>query len=599
MAKLNVAELDFQAIKDQFKTFLRDQTQFKDYDFEGSNMSVLLDVLAYNTYQNNFYTNMAINEMFIDSAVLRNSVISHAKELNYLPRSMKSAKATVKVRVVDDTIQDATIAIPQYTAFSASYQGNSYEFITDKAHIARNISPGVYESDEIEIFEGSILTSFEREGFFVDDEGILKVNLTNTNADVDSIEVFVDAEATEDQNVFVRANDIFGVGPTDKVFYVEPYYDGRYTVYFGRNVFGLQPTELEDVRVKYRVTNGLEGNGIKNFTLQLTEDGVTTVTTVSQAQGGADRETLESIRFAAPKSIQIQERAVTASDYANLLKNRFPEIVSVAAYGGEELEPPQYGKVAISVYLGQGNDLLSKTAAAGYIDYLFDRTPLSVEPIFIDAEYFYAKMTVNVYYATSLTTKSVAQLETLVRNTIKNYSNDKLDDFNKTLRESNLNTLIDAADVAIQSNTIDSLPLIDFSPEINTELNPTFNFGAALVKPYAYNQTNKFSDYKPAIKSGQYDLDGVCVFFQDDGRGKIQIVSADTANQEVINNNIGTVNYETGEVKLKGFKTESYNGAAIKITANTKTDDIIAPKGKIFAIRDSDVTVNIIETKIK
>ena len=599
MAKLNVAELDFQAIKDQFKTFLRDQTQFKDYDFEGSNMSVLLDVLAYNTYQNNFYTNMAINEMFIDSAVLRNSVISHAKELNYLPRSMKSAKATVKVRVVDDTIQDATIAIPQYTAFSASYQGNSYEFITDKAHIARNISPGVYESEEIEIFEGSILTSFEREGFFVDDEGILKVNLTNTNADVDSIEVFVDAEATEDQNVFVRANDIFGVGPTDKVFYVEPYYDGRYTVYFGRNVFGLQPTELEDVRVKYRVTNGLEGNGIKNFTLQLTEDGVTTVTTVSQAQGGADRETLESIRFAAPKSIQIQERAVTASDYANLLKNRFPEIVSVAAYGGEELEPPQYGKVAISVYLGQGNDLLSKTAAAGYIDYLFDRTPLSVEPIFIDAEYFYAKMTVNVYYATSLTTKSVAQLETLVRNTIKNYSNDKLDDFNKTLRESNLNTLIDAADVAIQSNTIDSLPLIDFSPEINTELNPTFNFGAALVKPYAYNQTNKFSDYKPAIKSGQYDLDGVCVFFQDDGRGKIQIVSADTANQEVINNNIGTVNYETGEVKLKGFKTESYNGAAIKITANTKTDDIIAPKGKIFAIRDSDVTVNIIETKIK
>jgi hypothetical protein len=599
MAKLNVAELDFQAIKDQFKTFLRDQTQFKDYDFEGSNMSVLLDVLAYNTYQNNFYTNMAINEMFIDSAVLRNSVISHAKELNYLPRSMKSAKATVKVRVVDDTIQDATIAIPQYTAFSASYQGNSYEFITDKAHIARNISPGVYESDEIEIFEGSILTSFEREGFFVDDEGILKVNLTNTNADVDSIEVFVDAEATEDQNVFVRANDIFGVGPTDKVFYVEPYYDGRYTVYFGRNVFGLQPTELEDVRVKYRVTNGLEGNGIKNFTLQLTEDGVTTVTTVSQAQGGADRETLESIRFAAPKSIQIQERAVTASDYANLLKNRFPEIVSVAAYGGEELEPPQYGKVAISVYLGQGNDLLSKTAAAGYIDYLFDRTPLSVEPIFIDAEYFYAKMTVNVYYATSLTTKSVAQLETLVRNTIKNYSNDKLDDFNKTLRESNLNTLIDSADVAIQSNTIDSLPLIDFSPEINTELNPTFNFGAALVKPYAYNQTNKFSDYKPAIKSGQYDLDGVCVFFQDDGRGKIQIVSADTANQEVINNNIGTVNYDTGEVKLKGFKTESYNGAAIKITANTKTDDIIAPKGKIFAIRDSDVTVNIIETKIK
>ena len=599
MAKLNVAELDFQAIKDQFKTFLRDQTQFKDYDFEGSNMSVLLDVLAYNTYQNNFYTNMAINEMFIDSAVLRNSVMSHAKELNYLPRSMKSAKATVKVRVVDETQTGATIAIPQYTSFRASYLGTTYEFITDKSYVARNISPGIYESGEIEIFEGSILTSFEREGFFVDEEGILRVNLSNQNADVDSIEVFVDAEATEDQNVFVRKDDIFGVGPLDKVFYVEPYYDGRYTVYFGRNVFGLQPTELEDVRVKYRVCNGAEPNGAKNFTASLTENGSTTVTTIKQAQGGADRESLESIRFAAPKSIQIQERAVTASDYANLLKNKFPEIVAVAAYGGEELEPPQYGKVAISVYLGQGNDLLSKTAAAGYIDYLFDRTPLSVEPIFIDAEYFYADMEVNVYYSVSLTTKSSDQLETLVRTKIQDYSNDKLDDFDKILRESNLNAIIDEADVSIQSNTIKSMALIDYSPEIKTELNPTFNFGAKLVKPYPYNKTNKFSDYKPAIKSTQYDLDEVCVFFQDDGNGNIHVVSADLANQEVVNPNIGTVNYTTGEVKLKGFRTDSYSGAAIKIKANTEDDDLIAPKGKIFAIRDADVKVNIIETKVK
>lgn len=599
MAKLNVAELDFQAIKDQFKTFLRDQTQFKDYDFEGSNMSVLLDVLAYNTYQNNFYTNMAINEMFIDSAVLRNSVVSHAKELNYLPRSMKSAKATVTVRVIDDTVTGATIPIPQYTAFSASYQGNTYEFITDKAYVARNVSPGVFESGNIEIYEGSILTSFEREGFFVDEEGVLRVNLSNQNADVDSIEVFVDAEATEDANVFVRKDDIFGVGPTDKVFYVEPYYDGRYTVYFGRNVFGLQPTELEDVRVKYRVTNGAEANGVKNFTASLTENGATTVTTVSKAQGGSDRETLESIRFAAPKSIQIQERAVTASDYSNLLKNQFPEIVAVAAYGGEELEPPQYGKVAISVYLGQGNDLLSKTAAAGYIDYLFDRTPLSVEPIFIDAEYFYAEMEVNVYYSVSLTTKSVDDLESLVRTKIQNYSDDKLDDFDKVLRESQLLALIDNADVSIQSTRIKSMPMIDYSPEINTELNPTFNFGAKLVKPYAYNQTNKFADYKPAIKSSTYDLDDVCVFFQDDGKGNIQVVSADSANQEVIKNNIGTIDYEIGRLNLKGFKTDSYNGSAIKIKANTERDDIIAPKGKIFAIRDADVTVNIIETKIK
>lgn len=599
MAKLNVAELDFAAIKQQFKTYLKDQTQFKDYDFEGSNMSVLLDVLSYNTYQNNFYTNMAINEMFIDSAVLRNSVISHAKELNYLPRSKKSAKAVVTVRIIDDTITGTTVNIPQYTPFSTSYLGETFDFITEKAYVARAITPGVFESGEIEIFEGTMLTSFEREGFFLDDEGILRVNLTNENADVDSIEVFVDAEATDDQNVFVRANDIFGVGPKDKVFYVEPYYDGRYSVYFGRNVFGLQPSELEDIRVKYRVTNGARANGSRSFTINLTTDGSSVVTTVAQAAGGSEEESIESIRFAAPKSIQIQERAVTASDYKNLLKNRFSEIVAVAAYGGEKLEPPQFGKVAISVYLGQTNDLLSKTQAATYIDYLSDRTPLSVEPVFQDAEFYHADLNVNVTYSISATTKSQGQLETLVRDTIQSYSTTNLNDFNKTLRLSKLAAALDAADISIQSNSITAKPVIDFTPTLRVELNPTFNFGTALVKPYAYNAVNMFKDYKPAIKSGQYDLEGVCVFFQDDGQGSIQIITADTSNPQIVNPNIGTVNYETGVVALKGFQTEGFQGSKIKIVANTQEDDIVAPNGRVFFVRDSDVTVNIIETKTR
>jgi len=597
MAKLNLAELDFQSIKEQFKIFLQDQTQFKDYNFDGSNMSVLLDVLAYNTYQNNFYTNMAINEMFIDSAVLRNSVVSHAKELNYLPRSRKSARATVTVKILDDTITGTTVVIPQYQSFSATYLGNNYEFITDRVHIAKASSPGVYESEEITLYEGSILTSFEREGFFIDDDGVLRVNLSNENCDTDSIEVFVDAEATEDTNIFVRKNDVFGVGALDKVFYVEPYFDGRYSVYFGRNVFGYQPTELEDVRVKYRVTSGAEANGIQSFTAQITENGATVVTTVTKAQGGSDQESTESIRFTAPRALQIQERAVTQSDYEQLLKNQFPEIVAVAAYGGEKLEPPQYGKVAISVYLGQGNDLLSKSAAAQYIDYLADRTPLAVEPIFIDAQYYYADITVNAYYSKSVTTKSAGQLESLVRTTITNYSDTNLDDFNKTLRLSKLSTLIDNSDIAFQSNAIVAKPIIDYTPELNISLNPEFNFNTALVKPYAYNTTNKFTDYKPAIKSGEYDLDGVCVFFQDDGNGKIQIVAADSVNPEVIEPNLGTVDYTTGQVKLTGFKTESFNGSAIKVVANTKTDDIKAPNGRVFAIRDADVTVKIIETK--
>ena len=233
-----IVELDFAAVKQQLKDYLRSQTQFKDYNFEGSNMSVLLDVLAYNTYHNNFYTNMAINEMFLDSAMLRNSVISHSKELNYLPRSRKSAKAVVRIRIDDPqgSITDQTVVIPTYTEFTSSYQGNSYNFVTNQTYVARKTSPTVYETGDVEIFEGEMLASFEREGFLVDDDGNLRVALSNPEVDTDSIVCFIDAEATEDQNVFQYRTNIFGVGPTDKVFYIEPYFDNRYNIYFGTHL---------------------------------------------------------------------------------------------------------------------------------------------------------------------------------------------------------------------------------------------------------------------------------------------------------------------------------------------------------------------------
>lgn len=597
MTQLNITELDFAAIKEQLKSYLTTQTKFKDYDFEGSNMSVMLDVLAYNTYQNNFYTNMAINEMFLDSAVLQNSIISHAKELNYLPRSRKSAKAVVDVTVIDTTLVGQTVTIPQYAEFTAQYLGNTYRFVTDKSYVARKIDVSTYKAEDVEIYEGTQLTSFEREGYFIDDDGVLRVILTNENADTDSIEVFIDAEATDDANVFVRKNSILGVEPLDKVFYVEPYYDGRYSVYFGKNVFGMQPTEIEDVRVKYRLTSGAEGNGIKSFTYSATEDGQTTVTTKQAAAGGADAESLESIRFNAPKSVQIQERAITEKDYENILKQRFPDIIAVSAYGGEKLVPPQYGKVAVSVYLGQETEILSNTLQTTYIDYLSDKTPLAVEPIFIPAEFLYADLTVDVFYDNSITRNSTAQFETLVREAIATYNSTYLNEFNKTLRLSNLTSSIDAKDKAIVSTTIKANPFIEYSPELNVKLNPTFQFGAKLVKPYPFKNENGFIDYKPSVTSGQYDINNVCVFLQDDGKGKIRIVTADTANPQIINPDVGRVDYDTGEVKLTNFKVEAYVGSAIKIKAVTENDDIKAPNGRIFAIRDDDVAVNIIETK--
>lgn len=596
-----ITELDFELIKSQLKTYLRQQTQFKDYNFEGSNMNVLMDVLAYNTYHNNFYTNMAINEMFLDSAVLRNSVVSHAKELNYLPRSRRSAKATVSVTITDtdSVLQGQTVAIPAFSDFRTAFQGTNYNFVTMQQYIARKISPGVYRADNIEIFEGEMLTSFEREGFIVDDDGILRVALTNDNADTDSIEVFVDAEATDNENVYLFQKDIFGVGPSDKVFYLEPYLDDRYSVYFGGNVYGEQPSAFEDVRVRYRICSGAEPNGASKFTSTFLETVTIAVDTVSAAVGGAERESLESIRTFAPKALQIQERAITQSDYEVLLRQKFPEITAVSAYGGEELEPPQFGKVALAVYLRDGAELLSSSVANQYLEYLKDKTPLGIEPIFVQTEFMYACITAKLYYTKKQTSMSPDEIETKVRETILNYSNTNLNDFDTTLRLSKLTGDIDALDTSIQSTFLDVSPIIEWSPTVKVSSSPVFRFQAELVKPYPYKQSNGFTEYKPAFRSSIFKIkgsgpEGVPVFMQDDGLGNIQVVTDSATQPQVIFINIGTIDYARGEIKLVDFTVESYTGNAIDIMVNTKRRDVIVPKSRVFLLRDDDIKVEII-----
>ena len=603
--KTPITELDFDSVKDQLRTYLQTQTQFKDYNFEGSNMSVLLDVLAFNSYQNNFYTNMALNEMFLDSAVLKNSIVSHAKELNYIPRSRKSAKATIQVQIVAPDITDSTITIPRYSEFGVTYQGESYSFVTDEVYTARRVvgtnpndgttyPPGTFVADSIDVYEGEMLQSFQREGFIVDADGVLRVYLTNNEVDTDSIVVFVDAEATDDANVFTRANTIYGVRPTDKVFYLEPYLDDRYSIYFGKKQCGLQPEEFEDVRVRYRICSGAEPNGAgstADFSASFVEGGTITCRTISAAAGGAERESMESIRYFAPKALQVQERAVTTKDYEVLLQQAFPEISAVSAYGGEQLDPPQYGRVAISVYLNDDTQIISSTLSNSYIAYLRERAPLGIEPIFKQTEFVYADMTVIVNYSRKNTEKNADQLETLVRAEIQKYSDDNLEGFDKTLRSSKLSSAIDNLDTGILSSEISIAPIIDYSPPVNFATNPTFRFETKLVKPYPYKAANGFTSYKPAIKSSPFDIDGTCVFFQDDGNGNIMIITDEVTNPQILNPTAGTVDYEKGEVKLTNFKVESYTGSAIKVMAKTIDNDVKAPQGRVFILRDTDVKV--------
>jgi hypothetical protein len=292
---------------------------------------------------------MALSEMFLDTAQLKNSIVSHAKELNYLPKSSTSAKAIVRVTFTD-TNGASTVTIPKGTKFTSSSNGNSFNFVTAQVFLARKTAvsadglTATYVADQVEIFEGEIFTNFETEGYFVEDTAF-KCVLSSENVDILSVAVSTD----DNELQYTYKTDIFGVEPTDRVFYIEPYFDDRYAVVFGRNTFGLQPSPDEKIQIEYRVCNEDASNGASKFATSF-KTGVR-VETIQAAAGGAPKETLESIRFFAPRSIQIQERAVTTKDYEILLKQKYNEIQAVSVYGGENLEPPQFGKVAISVVL--------------------------------------------------------------------------------------------------------------------------------------------------------------------------------------------------------------------------------------------------------
>lgn len=587
MAQTPIVELDFFQIKDQLKAYLKGQTRFKDYDFEGSNMAVLLDVLAYNTYQNNFYTNMAISEMFLDSAQLESSVMSHAKMLNYLPKSATSSRAEVNLRITAPGLNNtAALTIPPGQKFSTTHNGSIYNFYTDQTHIAklRPGSNGVYQIDCVPIYEGELVTET-----FVLSETKPVVEITNENVDISSVRVLVN-NGTEE---YLFRSDIFGVSATDKVFYVEPSLTGRYNITFGQNTFGKQPAFNEDIRVSYRVCSGVAPNGAFKFTTLFLYP--TAVSTFSSAVGGSDKESIESVKFFAPKSIQNQERAITARDYETLLLKEFGSstIKSVSVFGGDELEPPRYGKVAVSIN-PYNNTTLSNGFKNAVLAFLADKTPLPVQPIFVDPEYMYAKIDVNVYYSKKQTSKSAPELEVSIREAIANYNITYLSDFGTTLQLSRLSKLIDDVDVGILSNTIEANPIIDYSPPTAQKQNPQFKFNSPLIVPYAFIE-GVTTNYTPAIKSSPFTSDGVEVILQDDGNGNVMTLSNNPQAARVINPSIGSVDYTTGELRLVNFKTTYYAGSAIKIYANTIDKNIVAPKSRIFSIRDIDITINMIE----
>ena len=577
-----VTDLDFFATKEALKTFLKNQDRFKDYDYEGSNMNVLLDVLAYNTFYNNYYYNMAVSEMFLDSATQRNSVISHAKELNYMPRSRRSSAIKCNISFTAAASYDSNfITIPPNTTFTGRCGNKTYIFLNEKAYVATRSasSPTTFLVNDVDLYEGRYIT-----------EVLSVANTTISNSWVDTRSITL----TVNGNTFTYRSEIFGVASTDNVFYLQPENDGKYSIQFGENRFGFQPTITDAISVSYRLCTGPEANGVNSLALPSSFGGASsnTITVIGQSSGGFYSESIESIRTFAPKALQVQERAVTKRDYEVLLRSRFPNIEAISVYGGDEVDPPQYGKVIISVDVtgGQG---AADYEIANFKNYLKDKTPLTIEPVFVSAKFLFVDAVINVVYDANLTTKSSAQFKSEIQSAVLAYQTDNLNDFNKTLRQSRLAAILDSVDGSVVSTDIVARPIIQYVPVLNIASSPSFSFEDALVKPYAFDSVTGFTSFTPAVSTTKFTYDGTLVTMQDDGLGNFMLVTADTDTARVFKSNVGTLNYTTGAIKLSNITVDQYEGASIKFTASTINKDVKTPKDRIITVRAEDITITV------
>ena len=585
---ISITELDFFAAKDALKNYLKGQTQFRDYDFDGSNMNVLLDVMSYNTYMNNFYTNMAYSEMFLDTAQTRQSAISHAKELNYLPRSCISSAARVQI---DISPNDAPsfIIIPKGTKFTGRTGNTPYTFSTDRSYTVTQVD-GLYCVSNISIYEGKLVTEY----YTATSGTTQRFILNNTDVDTSSISVAVRASAAAGavSTEFTRKDSIFGVTATDPVFYIQPTDSDSYEITFGKDVFGKQPVVNNVIEVSYRISSKTAPNGIRTFTSENIAGYPVTITTIAKSDGGTDRESIESIRFFAPKSIQIQDRAVTESDYEIILKNQFPEIQAISVYGGEELTPPRYGRVVVAVDV-QNAEGVSENSKNAYYTYLKERCPIGIEPIVISPEFMFLNVDAKVYYNTKTTTASESDIRVAAKAAIVAYSTNNLSDFRKTFRFSKLGYDIDKSNANILSNDTEVLAIIPINPVLNTATSYTLNFKNILITDHLLTDNESIADHKPAIKSSQFTYNGKTAFIQDNGAGVLQILRTTSTGFVYLNRNIGSVNYVTGQIIITNLSVSAFIGAEIKIYGRTASKDIAAPKDRIITIREQDINITV------
>jgi hypothetical protein len=613
-----LTQLDFDSYKDSLKTFLKSQDRFKDYDFDGSNLSVLLDVLSYNTYQNAFYLNMISNEMFLDSAKLRDSVISHAKELNYLPRSFRSSSAVIKLVITSADAAKRSIVIPKGTSFTSRVDDFTYNFSTTENYVITNRTPSgsnfVYQSEAIRVYEGNYLS----DTYTVNYDRPLNYKISNKRVDLESLLVTVFEDNGTTVQTYKRATSLFGHDGNSKVFFLQPGIGDTYEVVFGDGVVGRKPKNNSVCIIEYRTCNGELPNGAFKFinTARIDNEPNVVIETITAATDGAVAEDLNSIKYNAPRAFTTQERAVTSEDYENLLKANFPEINAVVAYGGEDANPPQYGRIFLSIDLDEV-DGLPKIKEAEYKRFLRSRSSVAIEPLFVSPDYTYLYVNTNIKYNINLTGLNPEDIRTNVIDSILNHASINLNNFGRTLRYSRFIRDVDAAETSIISNetqvelvkyltpvlsttatstptsTSGSLVSLATSGVVSSGQNVTIDFKNPLRNDVPGKGAEHLIGDIHIVSSSTFTYNGLAnCRLEDNGDGIMRIINTSGTQHRTILD-IGTVDYDTGIIRIDNFNITNYTGTSLKVYAKPRNLDITSSQNVILNILENDVDVTI------
>ena len=590
--------LDFNDLRTQIKDYLRSNSNFTDFDFEGSNFSVLIDILAYNSYITAYNTNMQANEAFLDNATLRENVVSHARNIGYVPRSKRASKAKISFSVNTQSNNSRTVTLKAGPVALGAVQDGNYIFSipSDVTVPVNNLKEAIFNN--LDIYEGSYLTK----QYTIDySQSNQKFIIPNSNVDTSTIRVTTTNTTTE---VYSLYENIINVDKTSKLFLIQEIEDEKYQILFGDNLIGKKPKDGSVINISYIVTNGKSADGSANFTFSGNikdnnknniTSGISLITTLVSSENGDDIETIDSIKYLAPRVYASQYRAVTANDYRGLIPYLYSNVDSVTAYGGDELTPPQYGKVFISIKPRNGN-FLSEITKNEIKKKLKQYTIAGIKPEIIDLKYLYVEIDSTIYYDTSFTSDPVL-LKNQVLNSLNFYSNSsEVNNFGGRFKYSKLNTIIDNTNRAITSNITKVRMRRDLSAELNKFATYEICFGNKF-----HQKTEKYN-----IKSSGFNIKDVAdtLYLTDSPNdsltGKIIFFKLVNNIPTIVSSNAGTVDYLNGEIKLNivNISSTSLPNNTIEIQAMPESNDILALKDIYLKIDMFNTVVNTIQDVI-